>query len=104
MPYRKTPPDPPARSAELLRLALPQMSRQTAGVHPISYAVWYEHLAGRHAALHHLYWVNGMTTTNDAISKLLELGSRLRGRGDGGQDKKSAIQHGLLRGVGVRRA
>lgn len=38
--------------------------------------------AGRHAALHHLYWVNGMTTTNDAISKLLELGSRLRGRGD----------------------
>ena len=51
MAYRKTPPDPPARSAELLRLALPLMSRQAAGVHPVSYAVWYEHLAGRHPAM-----------------------------------------------------
>jgi EpsI family protein len=37
---------------------------------------------GRHAALHHVYWVNGMLTTNDSLSKLLELASRLRGRGD----------------------
>ncbi|WP_298601783.1 exosortase A [Zoogloea sp.] len=37
---------------------------------------------GRHAALHHVYWVNGMMTTSDSFSKLLELVSRLRGRGD----------------------
>ena len=43
--------DSPVRSAEILRLALPLMSRQAAGVHPMAYAVWYEHCSGRNAAL-----------------------------------------------------
>jgi diguanylate cyclase len=50
MTRRKYPEDP-TRSAELLRLALPLMSRQAAGVHPVSYAVWYEHVSGSNAAL-----------------------------------------------------
>jgi len=50
MPANKYP-DDPSRSAELLRLALPHMSRQAAGVHPVSYAVWYEHVSGRNPAL-----------------------------------------------------
>ena len=33
-------------SAELLRLTLPLMVRQAAAYHPISYAIWYEHVAG----------------------------------------------------------
>ena len=33
------------RSAELLRLALPWMSRQQAGLHPVSYAVWFDYVA-----------------------------------------------------------
>jgi diguanylate cyclase len=33
-------------SAEYLRLALPLMSKHAAGVHPISYAVWYEYVSG----------------------------------------------------------
>ncbi len=33
-------------SGELLRLALPLMARQVAGLHPVSYALWYEHVAG----------------------------------------------------------
>lgn len=33
------------RSAELLRLALPWMSRQAAGLHPVSYAVWFDYVA-----------------------------------------------------------
>jgi diguanylate cyclase len=33
-------------SSELLRLALPLMGRQTAGFHPVSYSLWYEHVAG----------------------------------------------------------
>jgi diguanylate cyclase len=33
------------RSTELLRLALPWMSRQTAGLHPVSYAVWFDYVA-----------------------------------------------------------
>jgi diguanylate cyclase len=34
------------QSAELLRLTLPLMARQSAAYHPISYTIWYEHLAG----------------------------------------------------------
>jgi diguanylate cyclase len=34
------------QSAELLRLALPLMARQSAALHPISYTLWYEHVAG----------------------------------------------------------
>ena len=33
------------RCAELLRLALPWMSRQQAGLHPVSYAVWFDYVA-----------------------------------------------------------
>ena len=33
------------RSTELLRLALPWMSRQAAGLHPVSYAVWFDYVA-----------------------------------------------------------
>lgn len=33
------------RSAELLRQALPWMSRQTAALHPVSYAVWFDYVA-----------------------------------------------------------
>ena len=40
-----------ARCAEILRIALPMMSRQKAGVHPVSYAVWFDHMAGRNPRL-----------------------------------------------------
>lgn len=33
-------------TAELLRMVLPLMARHKAGFHPMSYAVWYEYLAG----------------------------------------------------------
>ena len=33
------------RSTELLRRALPLMSRQAAGLHPVSYAVWYDYVS-----------------------------------------------------------
>ena len=33
-------------SGELLRMILPLLSRQAAGFHPISYALWYEYAAG----------------------------------------------------------
>lgn len=39
------------RSAEYVRLALPMMARQQAAMHPISFSVWYEHVAGMNAAL-----------------------------------------------------
>ena len=38
-------------SAELRRRALPLMSQQEAGFHPVSYAVWYEYSAGNNSAL-----------------------------------------------------
>ena len=34
------------QSAEFLRQVLPLMSKQSAALHPISYAVWYEYVAG----------------------------------------------------------
>ena len=39
------------KSAEYLRLALPLMTRQAAALHPVSYAVWYEYVAGVNPAL-----------------------------------------------------
>lgn len=44
-------PETPAKCAEILRVALPQMTRQPAGVNPISYAVWFEHCSGRNPRL-----------------------------------------------------
>jgi diguanylate cyclase len=38
-------------SAEYLRLALPLMSSQIAALHPLSYAVWYEYVAGMNTLL-----------------------------------------------------
>lgn len=40
-----------ARSAELLRQAVPLMSQQAAALHPVSYAVWYEYVARSNAPL-----------------------------------------------------
>jgi diguanylate cyclase len=34
------------RSAECLRLAVPLMAKQAAALHPVSYAIWYEYVAG----------------------------------------------------------
>lgn len=39
------------QSAELLRKALPLMSRQTAGLHPVSYAIWYDYVSNRNPDL-----------------------------------------------------
>jgi diguanylate cyclase len=39
------------KTAELLRLAVPLMAGQAAGFHPISYTLWYEHLAKINPAL-----------------------------------------------------
>ena len=44
-------PDTKDRSAELLRLAIPMMAQQPAPLHPVTYAVWYDYLAGRNADL-----------------------------------------------------
>ncbi|MDM4765634.1 GGDEF domain-containing protein [Pelomonas sp. SE-A7] len=41
------------RSAEHLRAALAQMTRQRAALHPTSYAVWYEYVSGRNPDLRH---------------------------------------------------
>jgi len=39
------------RSAELLRLVLPLMAQQSAAFHPLSYTLWYEHVAGVNPSL-----------------------------------------------------
>ena len=39
------------QSAELLRLTLPLMVQQAAAYHPVSYTLWYEHVAGINPAL-----------------------------------------------------
>ena len=40
-----------AQSADYLRLALKRMSQQDAGLHPASYALWYEYVAGTNPVL-----------------------------------------------------
>ncbi len=39
------------QSAQLLRLAIPLMVRQEAAYHPVSYGLWYEHVAGINPSL-----------------------------------------------------
>lgn len=39
------------RSAELLRQALPWMARQSAALHPVSFAVWFEYVSGANPSL-----------------------------------------------------
>ena len=39
------------RSIEILRQALPLMSRQRASFHPLSFTIWYEHIAGSNPEL-----------------------------------------------------
>lgn len=39
------------RSTEYLRMALPLMSKQAAALHPVSYSVWYEYVAGENTRL-----------------------------------------------------
>ena len=39
------------KSAEYMRMAIPLMSKQTAGFHPVSYAVWYEFVSGINSGL-----------------------------------------------------
>jgi diguanylate cyclase len=39
------------KSAEYLRLALPLMTKHAAGLHPVSYAIWYEYVSGINPAL-----------------------------------------------------
>ncbi|MCL4738790.1 MAG: GGDEF domain-containing protein [Burkholderiaceae bacterium] len=43
--------DTQGRSGELLRMVLPRMSQHPAAFNPMTYAVWYEHLAGINARL-----------------------------------------------------
>ena len=43
--------EPRDKSAELLRLTLPLMAQQHAGFHPVSFTLWYEHVAGINPAL-----------------------------------------------------
>ncbi|MBI1396651.1 MAG: diguanylate cyclase [Betaproteobacteria bacterium] len=57
--------DPPEKCAEYLRLALTHMTKQLAGVHPISYAVWYDYVSGANASL------------NSEIDDLLKDGGKL---------------------------
>ncbi len=39
------------QSAEYMRLAIPLMAKQAAALHPVSYAVWYEYVAGTNLPL-----------------------------------------------------
>jgi len=43
--------EPREKTAELLRLTLPLMAQQQAGFHPVSFTLWYEHVAGVNPAL-----------------------------------------------------
>jgi diguanylate cyclase len=45
--------EPKARSAELLRLALAQMGRHEAAFNPVTFTLWYEHVAGINPRLSH---------------------------------------------------
>jgi diguanylate cyclase len=61
------------QSAEFLRQVLPLMSRHSAALHPISYALWYEYVAGINPALRNAVdsaCVDGKTLDDAMVSEL----------------------------------
>jgi len=62
-------------SLELLRQAMPLMSRQDAALHPFSYALWYEHVSGENPALSERLesaTAEGMRLDEDGARRLYE--------------------------------
>jgi len=63
------------QSAELLRMVLPHMSRQSAGFHPLSYAIWYEYCAGGNLGLKGAIdelLAAGKALTDDDVNQLFD--------------------------------
>jgi diguanylate cyclase len=63
------------QSAELLRMVLPLMSKHAAGLHPLSYAVWYEYCAGTNPQLKAAVdqrLQSGVSLTDDDIARLFD--------------------------------
>jgi diguanylate cyclase len=55
------------KSAEYLRLALQMMTKQAAGLHPVSYAVWYEYVASINPGLRKR--VDELTQNNQVLDE-----------------------------------
>ena len=55
------------KSAEYLRQAIQHMTKQKAALHPISYAVWYDYVAGSNASLN--TEVDKLITENSALDE-----------------------------------
>ena len=60
-------PQPPAQSAELLRLVLPRIAQHGGHYGPSSYTLWYEHLAGLNKSLSEA--INMQLQTPEAIGQ-----------------------------------
>ncbi len=61
------------QSAEFLRQVLPLMSKQSAALHPISYAVWYEYVSGINPGIRKAvdgFSGNGKTLDEEAVQDL----------------------------------
>jgi diguanylate cyclase len=84
------------QSAEILRLTLPLMARQEAAYHPLSYALWYEHVAGINGPLTRL--LSQRLSQNKALTES-EV-RRLYSRHISGRDSEAAERaQGELRAV-----
>ena len=61
------------RSIEILRQALPLMSRQRASFHPLSFTLWYEHIAGLNPELTRILearLASSVALTDDDVQRL----------------------------------
>ncbi len=67
--------DPSEQTAEWLRLAIAHMSKHEAAFHPVTYAVWYEYVAGKNEALRrdidHLT-LNGRKLTEEITCRMFD--------------------------------
>jgi diguanylate cyclase len=62
-------------SLHWLRTALPLMARQPAALHPLCYAIWYEHVSGMNGPLSQALesrLASGLALTNDEVAWLYE--------------------------------
>lgn len=89
-----------AQSAQTLRMALPLMSRQRAALHPVSYAVWYEHVSGRNGALSRE--LNALTRDGQSIDEAQTWSLYQRHIAELDEDSASRLEQGfkdLLQGM-----
>ena len=88
----------PERATEILRLVIPLILKQEATPNPIGFAVWYEHLAGRNAALSRE--IEALTANGGRLTEAITQDLHQRYLVDAGVGVAAQVHESLSRVIG----